>query len=55
LYELVDSIKAIAILLWPFIPETSERIAKQFKFEIKYDETGNFSYILFLELFYIDY
>ncbi len=35
LYELVDSIKAIAILLWPFIPETSEKIAKQFKFDIK--------------------
>jgi len=35
LYELVDSIKAVAILLWPFIPETSEKIAKQFKFDIK--------------------
>ncbi len=35
LYELADSIKAIAILLWPFIPETSEKIAKQFGFEIK--------------------
>lgn len=37
LYELVDSIKSIAILLWPFIPATSERIAKHFGFEIKYD------------------
>lgn len=37
LYELVDSIKAIAILLWPFIPETSEKIAKQFGFEIKFE------------------
>ena len=37
LYELVDSIKAIAILLWPFIPETSEKIAKQFGFEIKWE------------------
>jgi methionyl-tRNA synthetase len=37
LYELVDSIKAIAILLWPFIPETSEKIAKHLGFEIKYD------------------
>ncbi len=40
LYELVDSIKVVAILLWPFIPETSEKIAKQFGFEIKYDEIG---------------
>lgn len=35
LYELAHSIKAAAILLWPFIPETSEKIAKQFGFEIK--------------------
>jgi methionyl-tRNA synthetase len=35
LYELADSIKAIAILLWPFIPSTSEKIAKIFGFEIK--------------------
>jgi len=35
LYELADSIKAIAILLWPFIPETSEKIARTFGFEIK--------------------
>ncbi|MBT4135582.1 methionine--tRNA ligase [archaeon] len=34
LYELVDSIKAIAILLFPFIPETSGKIAKQFDFEL---------------------
>jgi methionyl-tRNA synthetase len=33
----VESIKAIAILLWPFIPETSEKIAKHFGFEIDYD------------------
>lgn len=37
LYELADSIKAIAILLSPFIPETSEKIAKQFNFKIKYE------------------
>jgi len=37
LYELVDSIKATAILLWPFIPGTSEKIAKHFGFEIKYE------------------
>ncbi|MEK6840567.1 MAG: methionine--tRNA ligase [Nanoarchaeota archaeon] len=30
LYELADSIKAIAELLWPFIPETAEKIKKQF-------------------------
>jgi len=40
LYELVDSIKAIAILLWAFIPSTSERIASQFGFKIEYDEIG---------------
>jgi len=37
LYELVDSIKAISILLWPFIPSTSEKISKHFGFEIKYE------------------
>lgn len=35
LYELADSIKAIAILLWPFMPSTSEKIAEQFNFKIK--------------------
>lgn len=35
LYELCDSIKAIAVLLSPFIPETSEKIAKIFGFEIR--------------------
>jgi len=35
LFELCDSIKAIAILLWPFIPEASEKIAKTLGFEIK--------------------
>ncbi len=34
LYELADSIKAIAILLYPFIPSSSEKIAKQFGFKI---------------------
>jgi methionyl-tRNA synthetase len=38
LYELVDSIKTISILLWPFIPETCEKIAKQFGFKISLDE-----------------
>lgn len=41
LYELVDSIKAIAILLWPFIPSASEKIAKQFGFEVKYKNINN--------------
>jgi methionyl-tRNA synthetase len=36
LYELLDSIKAIAILLWPFIPKTSEKIAKSLGFKIDY-------------------
>ena len=35
-YEVADSIKAIAILLWPFIPSTSEKIAKQFGFKIEF-------------------
>jgi methionyl-tRNA synthetase len=38
LYELIDSIKSIAILLWPFIPETSEKIAKSLGFKIDYNE-----------------
>jgi len=31
LYELVESIKEIAKLLWPFIPTASEKISEQFK------------------------
>jgi len=38
LYELVDSIKVIGIILWPFIPSTSEKIAKQIGFKIDYNE-----------------
>ncbi|MBS3079970.1 methionine--tRNA ligase [Candidatus Pacearchaeota archaeon] len=41
LYELIDSIKVIVILLWPFIPETSEKIAKHLKFNIDYSEIDN--------------
>jgi methionyl-tRNA synthetase len=37
LYQVADSIKVIGILLWPFIPSASEKIAKQFGFEIKYE------------------
>lgn len=35
LYELIDSIKAVAILLFPFIPASCEKIAKEIGFEIK--------------------
>jgi len=35
LYELADSIKAIAILLWPFIPSSCEKVAEQFGFKIE--------------------
>jgi len=34
LYELADSIKAITVLLWPFMPETSEKISNQFGFKV---------------------
>ena len=37
LYELVDSIKTIAVLLWPFIPSASEKISSHFGFEISYN------------------
>ncbi|MFH1503483.1 MAG: methionine--tRNA ligase [Candidatus Diapherotrites archaeon] len=40
LYELADSIKAIAIVLSPFIPSTSEKIAKQFGFKIEFNEVN---------------
>jgi len=38
LYELSDSIKTAAILLWPFIPQTSEKIAKTFNFNISFKD-----------------
>ncbi len=34
LYELANAIKDFTILLYPFIPETAEKIAKTFNFEI---------------------
>lgn len=37
MYELADSIKAISILLYSFIPSSCEKIARQFGFEIGYD------------------
>ena len=36
LYEILDSLKTIAILLWPFIPSASEKIAKNLGFDIKF-------------------
>jgi len=41
LYELADSIKAIAILISPFTPETSEKISKVFNFKLDYKEIDN--------------
>ena len=38
LFELVTGIRLVSILLSPFIPETSEKIAKLFKFKISLDE-----------------
>ena len=35
LYELINSIKAISFLLWPFMPETCEKIAKNLGYKIK--------------------
>lgn len=37
LFEVLDSIKAITILLWPFIPKTSEKIAKHLGFKVGED------------------
>ncbi len=34
LYELGESLKTIGILLWPFMPETSEKLAKTFGFKV---------------------
>jgi methionyl-tRNA synthetase len=36
LYELADSIKSIGILLYPFIPSSCEKIAKEFGFKIEW-------------------
>jgi methionyl-tRNA synthetase len=40
LYELADSIKKITILLFPFIPESTEKIAKHFGFKVTLKELG---------------
>lgn len=38
LFELATGIRLAAVLLWPFIPETSGKIAKTFGFKISLDE-----------------
>jgi len=38
LFELVIGLRAVAVLLWPFLPETSEKIAKIFNFRISLEE-----------------
>jgi len=40
LYELLESIKTVTILLYPFVPESCRKIAKHFGFEISLDEIG---------------
>ncbi len=40
IYELVTGIRTITVLLWPFLPETSEKIAKIFNFKISLEELG---------------
>jgi methionyl-tRNA synthetase len=41
LYEVADSIKIIGILLWPFIPSSSEKIAELFGFEVGFGSFEN--------------
>ena len=38
LYELVTGIRVVTVLLWPFIPNTSEKIAKIFNFNISLED-----------------
>ena len=38
IYEVVSGIRVVAVLLYPFIPSTSEKIAKQFGFKIDLEE-----------------
>ncbi len=38
IYELVSGIRVVTVLLWPFIPETSEEIARRFGFKISLKE-----------------
>ncbi len=41
LFELATGIRLAAILLWPFIPKTSEKIAKNFGFEISWEDLNH--------------
>ncbi len=41
LYELANGIRLVSILLYPFIPETSEKIAKVFNFNISLKELNS--------------
>lgn len=41
LYELADSIRIATILLWPFIPSASEKIAERFGFQVGQDSFEN--------------
>ncbi len=38
IYEVVSGIRVVTVLLWPFIPETSEEIARRFGFKISLKE-----------------
>lgn len=41
LYELANGIKDFTILLWPFIPETAEKIAQVFGFDLTFEALEN--------------
>ncbi len=41
LYETANAIKDISILLWSFMPETCEKIAKTFNFKISLEDLSN--------------
>jgi len=41
LFELVTGLRVATTFLWPFIPETSEKIAKNFGFKISLEELKN--------------
>ena len=38
IYEVVSGIRVVTVLLWPFIPETSEEIANRFGFKISLED-----------------
>jgi methionyl-tRNA synthetase len=41
LFELVEGLKIISVLLWPFMPNTSEKIAGIFGFKLDYSEINS--------------